>query len=64
MTKQIYVVRKYVYAESIEEAIKLEKKIAPADIYLTEYSTAAHLEELSPKKDTTGFKEKKNDSKK
>lgn len=64
MKKQIYIVRKYVYAESIEEAVRLEKKVAPADVYLTEYSTAAHLEELSPRKDITGFKDKKDDSKK
>lgn len=58
--KQIYIVRKYVYAESVEEAIKLEKKVKPADVYLTEYSTAMQMETLQPRKETTGFKKNKN----
>lgn len=46
--KKIYVVRKYVQAESVEEALIKEKKIAPVDVWLTEYSTTQHLESLSP----------------
>lgn len=47
--KQIYVLRKYVQADSIEEAIKKDKKTPVVDCWLTEYSTTQHLENLSPK---------------
>lgn len=57
--KQIYVVRKYVLAESVAEAVKKEKEIAVADCYLTDHSTVEHLESLQPRKEKAGFKEKK-----
>jgi len=47
--KKIYVIRKYVQAESITEALKKEKKIDPCDVWLTEYSTTQHLEDISPR---------------
>ncbi len=47
--KKIYVIRKYVQANSIAEALKKEKKVEPVDCWLTEYSTTQHLEDISPK---------------
>lgn len=32
--KKLFVVQKYVMAESVEEALKLEKKIKPTDVFL------------------------------
>jgi len=57
--KNIYIVRKYVQARSIAEALKKEKKVTPADIFLSDHSTAECLEELQPRKSITGFKGKK-----
>ena len=34
--KQLYVVRKYVWAKSLTNALKLEKKQSPHDIWLDE----------------------------
>lgn len=48
--QKIYIVRKYVSAKSIEDAIKKEKDIKPDDVWLTDYSTNQRLEEISPKK--------------
>lgn len=47
--RKIYIVRKYVQADSIEEALRKEKKIAPCDCWLTDYSQIQHLEEISPR---------------
>ncbi len=47
--KKIYIIRKYVPAETIESAIRKEKKIPVTDAWLTEYSTTQHLSEISPK---------------
>lgn len=57
--KNIYVIKKYVTAESIEEALKKEKGVAPVDVYLTDYSTQQYLEALVPKKEVAGFNNKK-----
>lgn len=48
--KKVYIIRKYVPADSISEALKKEKMIKPDDIFLTDYSTTQHLEEISPRK--------------
>jgi hypothetical protein len=45
--KQIYVIRKYVKAESIEEALVKEKRIKPTDCFLTDYSATQHLDNLA-----------------
>ena len=42
-------IKKYVQADSITEALKKEKDIKPTDIWLTDYSVAQHLEDLSPR---------------
>jgi len=49
--KKIYTIRKYVHADSIAEALRKEKKVEPVDVYLTDYSTTSHLEDLVPRKD-------------
>lgn len=46
----IYIVKKYVSAKSIEDCVKKEKDIKPSEIYLTEYSTQQQLESISPRK--------------
>lgn len=47
--KKIYVIKKYVQADSVLEALKKEKKVDPSDVWLTDYSTAQHLEDISPR---------------
>lgn len=47
--KKIYVIKKYVQADSVLEALKKEKKVEPSDVWLTDYSTAQHLEDISPR---------------
>jgi hypothetical protein len=47
--KKIYVIRKYVQADSVLEALKKEKKVDPSDVWLTDYSTTQHLEDISPR---------------
>lgn len=60
-SKNVYIVKKYVQAESIKQAIELEKTILPTDVYLTEYSAQQHLEELQPRNQTVGFNNSKED---
>lgn len=50
MSKKIYIIRKYVVAKSIQEAIKTEKKKAPDDVWLEETSQRKMLEDLIDKK--------------
>ena len=38
MKKDLYIIRKFVKANSIEEVLKKEKTIKPAEIYLSEGS--------------------------
>ena len=47
--KKIYTVRKFVVAESIEEAIKKEKKTPPDEIYLDDFDMKMLKEKLSKK---------------
>lgn len=32
--KKLFILRKYIYAESVEEALKIEKKVKPDEIFL------------------------------
>lgn len=47
MKKKIYIVRKFVLAHSIEEALDKEKTIEPDDCYMDEYSIKEHKEDLT-----------------
>ncbi len=58
--KKIYVVRKYVFAEDIAEALKVEKKSPIHEVYLEEGAIKDLLFTLSGKDPTkVGFEEKK-----
>jgi len=57
--KKVFVIRKYVLASSIQEAIKREKKQAPDDVYLDEVHRTKLLDSLEVKPKTTGFTQKK-----
>ena len=58
--KKIYVVRKYIFAEDVEEAIKLEKKAPIHEVYLEESATKDLLYTLSGKDPTKlGFNKEK-----
>lgn len=54
----IYIIRKYVLANSAKEAIRKEKSVQVNDCWLEENSQKTYLETLEKKKET-GFKPKK-----
>ena len=49
--KKVYEIRKYVVAESITQAIKIEKSFEPDEVYITKHSTDILLDDLHTKKD-------------
>lgn len=50
--KKIYIIRKFVVATSIEDAIRLERKQKPDDVFLEDTSRQSLFEEiLAAKKD-------------
>ena len=58
--KKIYVIRKYVFAEDITEALKIEKSSPIHEIYLEEGAIKDLLFTLAGKDSTkVGFEEKK-----
>ena len=58
--KKIYVIRKYVFAEDITEALKIEKSSPIHEIYLEEGAIKDLLFTLAGKDPTkVGFEEKK-----
>lgn len=62
--KKLYVIRKYIFAEDISEAIKLEKKSAIHEVYLEEGAIKDLLFTLSGKDPAkAGFTEENNKSK-
>lgn len=52
--KKIYVIKKYVAATSIKDALKKERDIKPDDIWMEEYTAKDHLMSLIRKK-KSGF---------
>lgn len=48
--QKIFVVQKYVPANTLLEALKKEKKIAPTEAWMTDHSKNQHLEDISPTK--------------
>lgn len=48
--QKIYVVQKFVAADTLLEAIKKEKDVAPAEVWMTEHSKNQHCEDISPSK--------------
>jgi len=48
--KKIYIVRKYVVANSVKEAIKKEKTITPEDVYLEDTSQRMFMETIMESK--------------
>lgn len=44
--KKLYIVRKYIVADSIADAIKRESKIPPDDIWMEESTSKDHATEL------------------
>lgn len=44
--KKIYIIRKFVVASSLSDAIRKEKKVAPDDVYLDDFSIKNYKEEL------------------
>lgn len=57
--KKIYIVRKYVLANSVAEALKKEKKQKPDDAYVEEKSLNNFIENLTkPKEYPIGYKPK------
>ena len=58
--KKIYIVRKYVLANSVEEALKKEKKQKPDDAYVEEKSLNNFIENIiKPTETPMGFRKKK-----
>lgn len=49
--KKVYEIRKYVVAENIAQAIKMEKTIEPDEVYITKHSSDILLDELHTKKE-------------
>ncbi len=54
--KKIYIIKKYVLAESIEEALVKEKKAKVSECWLSDYSQNKAMEELQPNEKVAGFK--------
>lgn len=54
---KLYVVRKYVFAHSIEEAMQMEKHVAPDDCWLDDDWKKAHTEYASK---PAGFRDVRN----
>lgn len=46
MKKKIYIVRKFVAANSIQEALEKEKNVPPDDCWLDDFSIKEHKEML------------------
>lgn len=59
MKKQVYIIRKYVLANSAKEAMNLDKKTAIRDVFLEENSQKHMIEDMvkSPEK-KVGFGKK------
>lgn len=56
MKKNIYIIRKYVLASSITEAIKKDKTTQPHDCWLEENAQKRIIDDMSEKKEFLGFK--------
>ena len=46
---KIYIVRKYVQAKSLKEAVLKEKKQAPDDVWMSEESLSNYMESITKK---------------
>ena len=46
---KIYIVRKFVVAKSVKEAIKKEKKVEPIEVYLEDTSIRQYCEDIIKK---------------
>lgn len=57
--KYVYIIRKYIEAKSLKEAVKLDKKTEPHDVWLTDESSKELQEAILKKKKSVGFKSKK-----
>ena len=58
--KKVYIVRKYILANSVGEALRKEKKHKPDDAYVEEKSINNFIENLTkPKESPIGFRKKK-----
>lgn len=53
--KKVYIVRKFVFADSILDAYQKEKKIAPDDVYLEDNSMKTHIDNISKEVNETGY---------
>lgn len=56
--KNIYIIQKYVLAESIEEALKLEKKIKPDECFLDKTSQTAKVGAMQTEQVQIGYRQK------
>lgn len=58
--KKVYIVRKYILAKSVKEAIRLEKKREVDDCWAEEKSLSTFIENITPKvvENPVGFKNK------
>lgn len=54
--KKLFVIQKYVVASSIQEALKIERKVRPDEVWLDEDFKKAHKPALT--KPLVGFKKK------
>jgi hypothetical protein len=58
--KKVYIVRKYILANSVGEALRKEKKHKPDDAYVEEKSINNFIEKLQKEEPAQmGFKQKK-----
>ncbi len=53
--KHIYIIKKYIAADSISDAIKKEKKGVVSEVYLDNKSYDRHIEKLIPVVPLKGF---------
>lgn len=56
--KKVFIIRKYVLASSIQEAIKKERKQQPDDVFLDEVHRTKLLDSLEEKPKALGFSNK------
>lgn len=55
MTRKVFVLRKFVTAETIEEAIRLDQNVPVHECYLNDHSLKQFAEEILVPASTAGF---------
>jgi len=53
--KKVYIVRKYIVANTLAEAVRKEKKQSPDDVWMEDSSTKNYIENISKEDNKTGY---------